>query len=237
MTPRVPSPHRRPTLRGPSSRPPKSRSPIRAKHAVSRLAAELHDRVAQSLWSVDAEIASVLDVVPPTCDEARTRLVAVRDQVGRAYKDVRLTIGALRTDLPFQRDIAEALAVSLATFSRRTGVTTSMRSDNPSPPWTRLVELHVLAIVQQGLDNVAQHAQASHVVLSLDHVPNGWVVSLRDDGHGFPEAPPTNLGPVGHYGLAIMRERAESIGGELDIQSVPHVGTTLTLFVPDSARQ
>jgi len=227
--------HRRPALRGVSSRPSAPGRSFRTKHAVSRLAAELHDRVAQSLWSVDAEIASVMDLVPPTDDDTLNRLAAARDLVGKAYKDVRLTIGALRSDLPFQSDVVEALAHSLDAFSRRIGIATTFRTASAAFTWSRFVELQVLAIIQQGLDNVAQHALASNVALSIDSVPDGWVVTLRDDGRGFPDSPSSDLSLAGHYGMSIMRERAESFGGSLIFQSVENAGTSLILTVPISA--
>lgn len=234
MRPRPTTPPHRPTHRGRSSRPPTTRSPIRAKHAISRLAAELHDRVAQSLWSVDAEIASAMEFVPLNCDDARSRLTSVREVVGKAYQDVRLTLGALRADVPFQCDLAEALARSLHTFSERTGIASTLLGSSSAPTWSRFVELHVLAIIQQGLDNIAQHANASNVVLSIESVPTGWVATLRDDGRGF-QAPTSDYTSAGHYGLAIMRERAECFGGNLIIQSAKDAGTTLILHIPDGA--
>jgi signal transduction histidine kinase len=73
------------------------------------------------------------------------------------------------------------------------------------------------------------------VVLSIDSTPEGWVVTMRDDGRGFPDLPPSVISLAGHYGLSIMRERAETFGGSLIIQSVENAGTSLILTVPNSA--
>jgi signal transduction histidine kinase len=222
-------------------RPARSQSTSRTRHrmrpssAVSRLAADLHDHIAQSLWSADVDIDSALACLPPNSDEAREHLLASRRTIGSAYQDIRLTIGALRANLPFQRDLAESLKSRLVKFSGQTGIAASFTCNHRSPQWSRFVQLHVLAIVQQGLDNVLQHAMASHVVLTLDRLPKGWSLTLRDDGRGFQYPSPVDHTSTRHYGLTTMRERAESFGGSFAIQSTSGQGTTLTIFIPDSA--
>ncbi len=207
---------------------------IRANHAVSRLAAELHDRVAQSLYSVDTEIASALESLPPDCAKTRAHLESARELTGGAYRDVRRTIGALRENLPYYKDVVEALASILTNFSHQTSVASSFQPPNHSPTWPKFVELQVLAIVHHGLDNIAQHAGASNVVLSLEPKAGGWSLILRDDGRGFAESFAPSPDSPGHYGLAIMGERAESFGGVLSVQSVTNQGTTLTISIPDT---
>jgi two-component system nitrate/nitrite sensor histidine kinase NarQ len=202
---------------------------------VSRLAAELHDRIAQLLWSTDVDIALALDSLPPNAEEAREHLLASRRTIDVAYRDVRLCIGALRANLPFQRDALDALDSCLADFRSRTGISAAFTSNCPTPQWSRFVQLNVLAIVQQGLDNVARHAQATRVDVELDPVPAGWSLTLRDNGRGFPSSSFKDHDPVGHYGLAIMRERADSFGGSFAIYSARGEGTTLTIGIPDSA--
>jgi signal transduction histidine kinase len=202
---------------------------------VSRLAAELHDRIAQLLWSTDVDIALALETLPPNAEEAREHLLASRRTIGVAYRDVRLCIGALRANLPFQSDVLEAIASCLSDFTSRSGIATSFTPACPPPNWSRFVQLNVLAILQQGLDNVDRHAQATRVVVELDRVASGWSLTVRDDGRGFLLTSSTDHDPVGHYGLAIMRERAESFGGSFTIDSARGEGTTLTICVPDSA--
>lgn len=214
-----------------------SRPTTHGNKAVSRLAAELHDRIAQLLWSTDVDIALALDSLPPDSEEAREHLLSSRRTIDVAYRDVRLCIGALRANLPFQRDVLDALESCLSDFRSRTGVATIFAPTCPSPEWSRFVQLNVLAIVQQGLDNVARHAQATRVVVDLERLPAGWSLTLRDDGRGFlPSSLHSGHDPVGHYGLAIMRERAESFGGSFAIHSAKGEGTALTICVPESAR-
>jgi signal transduction histidine kinase len=76
---------------------------------------------------------------------------------------------------------------------------------------------------------------ATSVVLTLDQADGGWSLSLRDNGRGFPPFLASPSDPSEHFGLAIMRERAESFGGSLAIHSPPGEGTTLAISIPNSA--
>jgi two-component system, NarL family, nitrate/nitrite sensor histidine kinase NarX len=204
-------------------------------NAVTRLAADLHDRVAQSLWCVDVDIDAALACLPPNCDEVRQHLLASRRTIEDAYRDVRLTIGALRANLPFQRDLPEALAARLADFSAQTGLSTELIVNDTAPRWSPFVQLHLLAIVQHGLDNVVRHAMANRVVVTFDRIHGGWSLTLRDDGRGFPPSSALARDPAEHYGLTIMRERTESFGGSFVIQSTLGEGTALIISIPDTA--
>jgi two-component system nitrate/nitrite sensor histidine kinase NarX len=83
-------------------------------------------------------------------------------------------------------------------------------------------------IVQEALTNVRKHAQASSVAVTLRD-DAGWLrVYVKDDGVGLPQTPV----PAHHYGLQTMRERAESVGGALTLQSMPAEGTVVQLSLP-----
>ena len=92
-------------------------------------------------------------------------------------------------------------------------------------------------IIQEGLNNIGQHARASSVLVRLTvDAAGGVTVSLRDNGRGFD---PSQLGPVdhaGHFGLRQMRERILDLGGTLDIHSALGQGTELVITLPP-ARQ
>jgi signal transduction histidine kinase len=92
--------------------------------------------------------------------------------------------------------------------------------------------LALYRIVQEALSNVVKHAQAQHVEVRLNY-GDQLLVFIRDDGRGF-EMPDRMdaLSDQGHFGLIGMRERAELIGAQLAIQSMPGVGTTIALHIP-----
>jgi signal transduction histidine kinase len=81
-------------------------------------------------------------------------------------------------------------------------------------------------LCQEALNNIARHAEASRVEIDLQHETGGVELHIRDDGRGFdPGQPP----PTGHYGLSLMRERAEAVGAALKIMSQPGQGTEIVI--------
>jgi signal transduction histidine kinase len=83
----------------------------------------------------------------------------------------------------------------------------------------------LLRIAQESLNNVAKHAEATEVNISLVLGPAGVVLRIADDGRGFD----VEAIPAGHYGLGIMRERASEIGASLKIESKPGAGTEVVV--------
>jgi len=93
----------------------------------------------------------------------------------------------------------------------------------------------IFRVVQESLTNVAKHAQANHVSVSVDFAPAGVRVAIRDDGQGFDSSSPP---PPGHFGLMGMQERIHALQGEIQIDSQPGRGSHITIEVPtpDSVR-
>jgi signal transduction histidine kinase len=100
------------------------------------------------------------------------------------------------------------------------------------------MEREFLRVGQEAIHNVKKHAGARHLVVQLEYGPAEIAMVVRDDGHGF-EMNETVDSPPGHYGLTGMRERAEAIGGTLEVTSELGFGTTVRLQVmtPKEARE
>jgi signal transduction histidine kinase len=97
----------------------------------------------------------------------------------------------------------------------------------------------LLRIAQEALTNVRKHANAARATVRFWCEPDGWHVSVRDDGIGFdPTAVAADAGGR-HVGITIMRERAESVGGHLEVDSRPGEGAEVQAWVPgpDAARR
>ena len=100
-----------------------------------------------------------------------------------------------------------------------------------TPSMTPLAELQLLRILQEALSNVRKHARAKSARVELAQVDGRVSAAVQDDGRGFdPEAMHREGFP--RFGLAIMRERAQSIGGELSVESAPGRGTRVSIEVP-----
>src|SRR5947209_2694724 len=102
------------------------------------------------------------------------------------------------------------------------------------PPGT---EREILRVAQEAIHNVKKHAAASTVNVQLEYGPGEIALEIRDNGRGFAADQVSRNGkgpesPHGHYGLTGMRERAEVIGGSLEVTSEPGAGTTVRLRTP-----
>jgi signal transduction histidine kinase len=89
-------------------------------------------------------------------------------------------------------------------------------------------ESDVLYIAQQAVSNAIEHGHAEHVGIELEYAPERFALWVRDDGKGFPAA---RTSEAGHYGMAMMRERAQRIGGTLIVESAPEAGTEIGVAV------
>ncbi len=197
-----------------------------------RLSREIHDGLAQTLgalgWQID-RIKQMLD--EGRLEEATAELEQGRRMVREAYADVREAIDDLRLDIEQAGGLATALAEYAADFERRSGVAVTLNLTPDLPCLTASAELQLLRIAQEALTNVRKHAQARHVEIGLRGTPDAGHVTLTvaDDGRGFDADLPRGRGRLG---LATMRERAQSLGGEFSIITGPNRGTRIRVTLP-----
>ena len=187
-----------------------------------RLARELHDAVTQTLFST----ALVAEVLPELWDldpnEGRQRLDDLRRMTRGALAEMRTLLVELRpgvlTELALV-DLVRQLGEAIAGRTRLEVATVVHGTPHDVPASVQVV---LYRVVQEALNNVVKHASAREVALALRYDASGGVrVEVTDDGRGF------DVGRVvpGHLGLAIMRERAETIGARLQVSSQPGRGT------------
>lgn len=204
----------------------------RAELELSRLATELHDRVAQSLWGLDAELVELSKLIERDPELAQNRLQPVRQHVAEAYQDVRLAIGALRTAPPVNTPLIQSIETCVQRFAERSGLDFRWECSAGSVELPKLVQLQLLAILSQALQNVWKHASATMVGVTLDDRGDTWLLRIRDNGRGLPVRTAGETETPGHFGVAIMGERARSFGGSVDIQPNPDTGVTVSVWIP-----
>jgi len=196
------------------------------------LAGEVHDSLAQSLAYMRMRMTLLHDAVE---DGESARALKYFDDVNAVMSEAHGRLRELITQFRsgVEHGLARALEGIARTFEERTGV--ALRIDNRVadlrlPPEQ---EIQVYRIVQEALANVVKHAGACSARVVIDRRARKLRVSVEDDGRGV-EAGPAR-GDGGHYGLDIMRERAQRIGGDLEIRSVPNKGTRVRLTMPAPA--
>jgi signal transduction histidine kinase len=124
-----------------------------------------------------------------------------------------------------------ALEAHLSKFIARYDIDT--RFEKPATPLPRLgpsIEMTLLRIAQEALMNIARHAQATHVSLSVKQEPDTICMTIQDNGIGIQSWQEANR--PGSHGMTIMRERAEAFGGSLQVRSVPSQGTRIEAVIP-----
>jgi PAS domain S-box-containing protein len=189
-----------------------------------RLAQNLHDAVNQSLFSAGL----IADVLPRLWDrdqeEARKSLDDLRRLTRAAQAEMRALLAELQPSALTDTDLGDLLHLLGNALSGRINipVTVTVAKDVILPAE---VQVAFYRVCQEALNNVAKHAKASRVDIDLKYEGTAIELRVRDDGKGFD---PEQTIP-GHYGLSMMRERAEAVGAQLSIMSQPRHGTELVM--------
>jgi signal transduction histidine kinase len=193
-----------------------------------QIAGYLHDDLAQVLFrlSIQVDVARKL-LNKGDYREVMTQLEKIRDSKQETSDRIR----ALIRDLHRSPLGAKGLAEALESFTDEVGRDSNIRFhrdvadiDLPAP-----IALLVYHIAREGVMNALKHAQATDVWIRVQEADDQIELQLRDNGVGFDMSLP---GPEGHFGMAMMRERAQVGGGTLDVESAPDEGATITVRFP-----
>jgi len=190
------------------------------------LARELHDSIAQSLAFLKIQISLLRSAMARGDTLAQQPIIDELDAgVRESTNDVRELLVHFRTRTNSD-DIEQALRTTLKKFEHQSGLRTHLELHGHGVSLPSDVQLQVLHVVQEALSNVRKHAAASEVTLKVDKGPR-WRFEVRDNGQGFAQRAASASDT--HVGLHIMRERAERIGAQVHVQSVPGKGTAVLL--------
>lgn len=194
----------------------------------ARLAREIHDGLAQSLAFVRWKMYQIERWVDQGEHERlRDELATLKQVVDEAYLDAREAIEGLRLPVDEHRSFADTLREYTRRFVARTGITVDLSLEDVALPAGAQAQL--LRVVQEALTNVRKHAQAEHVTVALYGDEEGLHLTVEDDGVGFD---PTVAVGDRRFGLRIMAERVQGLGGRLHVSSRPGHGTVLDVFLP-----
>ena len=197
------------------------------------LSNQLHDGPAQSLTNLilQAEICERLFDSDPV--RARTELSELKRAVNDTFQKVRGFIFDLRPMMLDDLGLTPTLKKSIEDYEQKTGLACNLTisgKDQRLPPHT---EVTIFRIIQQSLNNVRDHAQATHVQISLDIGNDKVTTSIEDDGSGFDVAEALTASQQRKtIGLSTMQERIEMLGGELKIDSAPGKGARIDFWLP-----
>ena len=192
-----------------------------------RLARELHDETIQAVIALKQRVQLASKSIKT--ESGQKTLVELEDLAEETVENLRRITRALRPI--YLEDLG--LSTALSMLARETSLGGDLDVDfmllGEEHRLSREVELSLYRIAQEALNNVLHHAQAKHAVVSLKF-DKEIQLEVSDDGIGFtvPKSP-TEFAPSGHFGFLGMRERADLIGGKLDVQSESGKGTRLSV--------
>ncbi|SCG76792.1 Signal transduction histidine kinase [Micromonospora echinaurantiaca] len=200
-----------------------------------RMAREIHDTLAQGLTGIITQLEAAGQARDRRADWQRhvdTAVALARESLTEARRSVR----AVRPEALEAARLPEALAELTRRWSTINEVNTEVNVTGEARPLHPEVEVTLLRTAQEALANVARHAKASRVGLTLSYMGDVVTLDVRDDGVGFPVTdPPSPRRSDGGYGLTAMRQRVAGVGGELAIESEPGGGTAVSASVPAHA--
>ena len=191
-----------------------------------RLARELHDDVTQRLAALAIEAARV-DSGTGAPTEGGTR--SIRDGLVKLSEDVHALSYRLHPSVIDDLGLVEALKAECDRVARAGSVSVDVKAREIPQKLPQDTALCLFRIAQEALRNVARHAKASAVEVSLAPMDGGLQLAVSDNGAGFDPAGDAGRHSLGH---ASMRERVHLLGGEVDIESTPGRGTTVIAWVP-----
>ncbi|NEB79671.1 sensor histidine kinase [Streptomyces sp. SID14478] len=195
-----------------------------------RLAAEIHDTIAQGLTGIIAQLQVVANA--STLETARTHLDRASDLARHSLGEARRSVHNLSPAALADATLPEALKKTVADWAGRTGVRAEFTLTGTAEPLHDEIEATLLRIAEEALSNAARHAHAGRLGVTLSFMAGEVTLDVRDDGRGFdPLALPARTGTAG-FGLDGMRARAERLAGDVTIESEPGGGTAISARVP-----
>jgi signal transduction histidine kinase len=187
----------------------------------ARMAREIHDTIAQGLIGIVTQIEAAEESPEP-----RRHLDAATQLARESLAEARRSVQALRPQPLEEARLPEALATVAEGWSALNGVAAAVSTTGDPRPLPVDVEATLLRTAQEALANVARHASASRVGLTLSYMDDQVTLDVRDDGVGGATARP------GGFGLTSMSERIAGLHGALAIESEPGSGTAVSASVP-----
>ncbi|MGB9904198.1 MAG: sensor histidine kinase [Desulfotomaculales bacterium] len=197
-----------------------------------RIAREIHDGPAQMMANIVMRAEFCLKLLEMEPKKLKEELTSLRELVRESLQDVRKIIFDLRPMVLDDLGLVAALKRYLADFKEQYGIATEFvffGQDRRLPVST---EVTLFRITQECLNNVRKHADARSVLVKAEFIQNRVNLLIKDDGKGFDLAEVSSLPPAGGYGLINIRERAQLVGGFVQINTAPGRGTAVYVSVP-----
>lgn len=199
-----------------------------------RLAREIHDTLAQDFTSIVMQLEAADQVLPQDDRIVRGHLQKAGDTARAGLAESRRLVQALQPESLEEASLPEVIRRETENWGQETGIKTIYNLTGEPFALRPECEVTLLRAAQEGLMNVRKHAQATQVSVTLSYMDDQVALDVQDDGAGFdPQLPIEHTDQFsGGFGLQVMRQRVEQLGGEVILESSPGDGTTLVVQIP-----
>ncbi|WP_329262463.1 sensor histidine kinase [Actinoallomurus sp. NBC_01490] len=189
----------------------------------ARMAREIHDTLAQGFTGIIAQ----LEAARQNPDQWRRFTDQAQALARENLSEARRSVRALRPERLEQARLPEAISGMSERWSQTTGIAVGVETTGEPRPMLADVEVALFRVAQEALTNVAKHAKATRVGLTLSYMDDVVLLDVRDDGVGFEPCDAD-----GGFGLSSMRQRLLRVAGNLAVESNPGEGTAVNASVP-----
>ena len=197
-----------------------------------RIAQDMHDTVVQLLFVIGMETESLLALLPDD-SKAREKAFRVRRLASQATAELRLAISALTVRPTIgNSSLPILLQEAIEEWERLSGIEVTLVGPSEWPNMSPAISHTIYRIVHESLINIQKHAHASAVIVSVTVRPDKLVISIQDNGVGFPLTQKIIVGNSLHFGLYLMSQLAEHAGGYLEVLNGEDGGAVVRLVLP-----
>jgi signal transduction histidine kinase len=194
----------------------------------NRIARELHDTLEQELAGITMQLDLAADCFQQAPGIAQRALEAARDMSRHSMIEARKSVWDLRCQLLEEGDLVSAISQIIEPLASPEHAKLAIKIQGSPIRLGGQIEMNLLRIGQEAVANAVKHGRAHQVNIELEYAPNFVCLSVADDGTGFLAS---QAEPTGHFGLLDMRERAQSMGSQLVVESKPGRGTRVSVRV------
>ena len=201
-----------------------------------RFAQELHDGLGQVMGYINLQLQTALDLL---AQDHKNQLQATLQKLSTitqdSHADIRASILNIRNNSEVHQNFTDALNAYIENYQQQYDITVkvSLPENLPTHAFAPIVEDQILKLIQEALTNIRKHAQVKEARLLLLLSDEQAQIMVEDEGIGFDLSRQTNNeNPGMHFGLTIMQQRSQEIGGELQIRTAPGKGTKIIIQIP-----
>jgi len=197
-----------------------------------RMAREIHDTLAQGLAGILTQLQAA-EQVPEQPEKWRRHLTTAMNLARESLAEARQTVHAVEPSVLAEARLPDAISDVTQRWAEVNSIDAVLTTTGDARPMHAEVEVTLLRTAQEALANVAKHARANRVGLTLSYMEDLVTLDVRDDGVGFePNVKRANGSTNGGFGLTGMRQRVQRLAGRLEIESEPGGGTAISASVP-----